>query len=69
MQVGWTFRGWEPLLYYSWGDVVIDLIYAFAITVMAISLIWKVCEGVIAAMQELDEDESRKRERDEDWEA
>ena len=48
---------------------MIELIYAFAITVMAISLIYRVCEGVIRAMQELDEEQRNDPERKEDWEA
>ena len=47
---------------------MIDVIYGFAITVMAISLIYTVCEGVIRAMEELDEEQRAERQREEEGE-
>ena len=38
-----------------------DIIYAFAVTVIAISLIIRVCERMAEAMQELDEEQERAR--------
>jgi hypothetical protein len=44
---------------------MIDVIYAVAITVMAVSLIYRVCELVIEAHQELDEERRAERENEE----
>lgn len=47
------------------GEKVTELIEAFAITVIAVSIIYRACELAVEAHQELDEERARKREEEE----
>lgn len=53
----------SPFIEYSQLDSVTQILYAVCITVMAISIIYRVCERMAEAMQELDEEQERAKQK------